>query len=187
MWDRKARGVFAALALIVAASLTWLVHPNYEATVETNDASMYILSAQSILSGQGYGYLGQPFTIRPPGMSMLLAPILAWRGLDFGAMHLLIGLFGAVGVLFLFAWMRPRVGDAVAAALAVFVWLNPGYRHFWNQVMSDVPGMALTIALLLIGDDRTGAVPGRATFCSESAWASRPMCARSWSSCFPRS
>lgn len=149
-WDRSTKIVFFALAAVLLASLPWLVHPYYEANIETNDASMYILSAEALLSGQGYAYVGQPFTVRPPGMSVLLAPILAWRGLDFGAMHLLVNLFGAAGILALFAWIRPRVGAFVAAALGLLVWLNPGFRHFSNEVMSDVPGVALTIVLFLL-------------------------------------
>jgi hypothetical protein len=149
-WDRRAKITFLALAALMLASLPWLVHPYYEADVETNDAAMYILSAEALLSGQGYAYVGEPFTIRPPGVSVMLAPILHWRGLDFGAMNLLVSLFGAAGILALFAWLRPRVGTFVAAAFGLFVWLNPGFRHFSNQVMSDVPGVSLTIVLFLV-------------------------------------
>jgi hypothetical protein len=149
-WDRTSKIVFAVLAAVMLASLPWLVHPYYEANVETNDASMYILSAESLLAGQGYSYVGQPFTVRPPGMSVLLAPILRFRGLDFGAMHLFVNLFGAAGILAMFVWLRPRVGSYVAAALGLFLWLNSGFRHFSNEVMSDVPGVALTFALFLI-------------------------------------
>lgn len=149
-WDRKSKIVFAALAFVMLASLPWLVHPYYEANVETNDASMYILSAQSLLAGHGYSYVGEPFTVRPPGMSILLAPLIYFRGLDFGAMHLLVNLLGAAGILAFFAWIRPRVGAYVAAGLGLFLWLNPGFRHFSNEVMSDVPGLALTFALFLV-------------------------------------
>src|SRR5262245_4388566 len=117
---------------------------------ETNDASMYILSAQALLRGEGYAYLGQPFIARPPGMSAMLVPILSSRGLDFAAMHALVGLWGIAGALLLYAWVRPRVGSAVAAALALCLWLNPGYQHLANQVMSDVPGTALVLAILLL-------------------------------------
>jgi hypothetical protein len=149
-WDKPSKIVFFALAAAMIASLPWLVHPYYEANVETNDASMYILSAESLLAGRGYSYVGEPFTVRPPGMSVLLVPILHFRGLDFGAMHLFVNLLGAAGILAMFAWLRPRVGSYVAAALGLFVWLNTGFRHFSNEVMSDVPGLALTFALFLL-------------------------------------
>jgi hypothetical protein len=149
-WDRRTKFVFIALAAAMLASLPWVVHPYYEANIETNDASMYILSAKALLAGQGYAYVGQPFTIRPPGMSVLLAPIIYFRGVDFGAMNLLVNLVGAAGILALFAWVRPRVGSFVAAALGLFLWLDPGFRHFSNEVMSDVPGLSLTFALLVL-------------------------------------
>jgi 4-amino-4-deoxy-L-arabinose transferase-like glycosyltransferase len=148
-WDRQSRFLLAALALLMLASLPFLVQPFYEVSDETNDASMYILSAQALLRGEGYAYLGQPFIARPPGMSLLLAPIVAWRGLDFAAMHVLVSLFGIAGALLLFVWARPRVGSAVASALALCLWLNPGYQHFSNEVMSDVPGAALVLAILV--------------------------------------
>jgi hypothetical protein len=148
--DRTRTIVCIALAFVMLASLPWLVHPYYEANVETNDASMYILCAESLLSGHGYSYVGEPFAIRPPGMSVLLMPILHWRGLDFGAMHFLVNLLGAASILALVWWMAPKIGSFVAAALGLFVWLNPGFRHFANEVMSDVPGLGLTFALFCV-------------------------------------
>ena len=143
-WNRPSRILFALLALGLLASLPFLVQPFYEVSDETNDASMYVLSAQALLGGEGYAYLGQPFIARPPGMSVLLAPILAWRGLDFAALHALVSLWGIAGVLFLFVWTRPRLGPR-----ALCLWLNPGYQHFSTVVMSDVPGTALVLAILV--------------------------------------
>ena len=148
-WDPRSRVLLAVLALVMLASLPLLVQPFYEVSDETNDASMYILSAQALVRGEGYAYLGQPFIARPPGLSLLIAPIVARRGLDFAAMHLVVSLCGIAGALLLFVWVRPRVGPAVAAALALCLWLNPGYQHFSNQVMSDVPGAALVLAILV--------------------------------------
>lgn len=149
-WDRTARLVFAALAVLFVASSFWLVHPWYEANVETNDASMYILSAQALLRGEGYAYLDRAMIIRPPGMSLAMAPLLAWRGLDFAALNWIANAGGIAGALLLFAWLRPRTGVWVAAAASLCAWFNPGWRHFSNQVMSDVPGTALFVASFLV-------------------------------------
>jgi hypothetical protein len=93
------------VALVAAAlgSLVFLVHPWYEATRETADASIYLLCAKSLLAGEGYSVLGQPFTVRPPGFSVLLVPVLAWRGLDFLALNLYVSLFGVAAVACLFS------------------------------------------------------------------------------------
>lgn len=132
------------------ASFGFLVHPWYEATRETADASIYLLCAKSLLAGEGYSVLGQPFTVRPPGFSVLLAPILAWRGLDFLALNLYVGLFGVAAVACLFVLVRPRLGTYAGLALAVLVWLNPTFRHLSNEVLSDLPGLFVLLACLLL-------------------------------------
>jgi 4-amino-4-deoxy-L-arabinose transferase-like glycosyltransferase len=140
----------AALGLVLLGSLPWLVHPWYVASHETNDAAMYVLAAKSMLAGEGYAYLGKPFTVRPPGMSAVIAPVIGLRGPDFGAMHLFVHLFGIAAILGLFVWIRPRVGSLVAASLGIALWLNPTFRRLSNEVMSDVPGLALLIALFFV-------------------------------------
>src|SRR5678815_2112858 len=87
-WDRRATAALLLLLLLCAASTAWLVHPWYEATRLTADGSIYLLTAKSLLAGEGYAVLGEPFTVRPPGFSLLLAPLLAARGLDFHALNL---------------------------------------------------------------------------------------------------
>lgn len=149
-WDARATWALCPLVLGALASLVWLTHPWYEATAETNDASMYILSAKSLLAGEGYAYLGQPFSIRPPGMSAMIAALIAWRGLDFYALNLFVGAFGVAGVALLFVFARARLGTLLAFVIAIAVWLDPGYRHMCNQVMSDVPGAALFLACILV-------------------------------------
>ena len=139
-----------ALLAVMLVSLVWLVRGDYEADIETNDASMYLLSSQAILRGEGYAYLGQPFTIRPPGMSVLFAPILATRGRDFGALNLLVSLFGVAGALILYYRALPVAGAWAAAGCALCLWFNPGYQHFCNQSMSDVPGIVFMLGSLLL-------------------------------------
>src|SRR5215831_18804377 len=72
-WDRPATLALVALLFVALSSLFWLVPPWYEAGDETNDASIYIACAKSMLAGEGYAYLGEPFTVRPPGFSALIA------------------------------------------------------------------------------------------------------------------
>lgn len=143
----------ALLACLVFGSLAWSVHPWYDAT---NDGSMYLASARALAAGQGYTYNESPFLIRPPGFSFLLAGLLAWRGTDFFALNLGVSLTGAVGVLLFQRWARTRLGDWLACAAALLLWFNPGYQRLCTQVMSDVPGQTLLVALFLLARSVAG-------------------------------
>jgi hypothetical protein len=149
-WDRSATLALLALVGVALASLVWLVHPWYEAGNETNDASIYIACAKSMVAGQGYAYLGEPFTVRPPGFAALIAPVIAWRGLDFHALNLLVSLTGVALVTCLFVFARARLGTWIALSISLAVWFNDGFRTLCCQVMSDVPGAALLFLYLLV-------------------------------------
>jgi hypothetical protein len=135
------------LAAALLASLPFLVHPWY---APSGDASLYLATTRSLLAGQGYSYLGEPFVVRPPGFSVLLAPVIAARGLDFRALNLTVALFGLVAALSLFAWARPRLGGPLAALVTAALWLNPGFRRLSNEILSDVPGLAALLGCLLL-------------------------------------
>lgn len=128
-------------------SLVTLVFPFYE---PRGDASLYILTAQSLLDGSGYSYMGEPFIVRPPGFPFLLVPVLATVGKSFLAMNLFVSLFGVAAVAFLFLYMRERLGDGLALVLSIVVWMSPALRVLSNQVLSDVPGLALLLGILLL-------------------------------------
>lgn len=144
-----ARPWFAPLivALAALATLAWRVHPWYD---PVNDASMYIACARSLARGDGYSYLGEPFTIRPPGFSALLAPFVAGHGFDPLVLNWLTSLFAVACLTLFFAWARSRTGTCVAAGLAALVWLNPLVERFANQTMSDLLGVGLVFACLLL-------------------------------------
>jgi len=149
-WDRPATITLLLLVFVCAASTVWLVHPWYETTTLTADGSIYILCSKSLLAGEGYGVFGIPFILRPPGFSLLIAPLLAARGLDFHALNLFVSAFGVAAVALLFALARPRLGNAAAACLGLLLWTNPGFQRFANQVMSDVPGLAFVLGCFLV-------------------------------------
>src|SRR5262245_58553474 len=144
-WARHAAWVLVALAL--ALSLPWLVHPWYD---PTNDGSMYIATARSLVAGDGYSYLGEPFRIRLPGFACLIAPVLALRGTDFFALNLTVSLWGALGVLAFHFLLRERLGLVLAVLVPLVLWFNAGYQRLCNQVMSDVPGWTLLVGCLLL-------------------------------------
>ena len=135
------------MALACLVSLVFWVHPWYD---PTNDGSMYIATARSLAAGEGYSYLGEPFRIRPPGFSLLLAPLFAFFGTNFTLLNLVVSLFGVLLVTALYFFCVPRIGWFLAVLVALCVWANPGFQRLCNQVMSDVPGTALVLVSLLV-------------------------------------
>ena len=146
-WDRTATRCLVGLILGAVASLGWLWHSHFHAH---NDASMYILVARNLLAGEGCTLLGQPFLVRPPGLSVLLMPLLAIWGTNFGVLNLFVNLFGIGAIALLFVFVRRRIGSGLAVCLAAGLWINPGFRVLCNQVMSDVPGLALGLLCLVL-------------------------------------
>jgi hypothetical protein len=148
-WTRRTWVVLALLVIALVAALPWFVTP-WHPIPGNRDGAMYLACAKSLVAGEGYSYLGEPFVIRPPGMSLLVAPIVATRGFDFEAINWLVSLFGVAAAAAIFAWCVPRVGGFVAAALAVTIWWNGTFQEFCNRAMSDVPGLATLFGCLLI-------------------------------------
>lgn len=146
-WSSRASVALAALIAGGLLSLIWLAHPYFE--VRT-DNSRYILLAGSLLAGEGYSYMGDPFTVQMPGFSLLLLPILAVWGTDFQALNLYGCLYGLACVALLFVYWRPRLGMLVSFCLAAAVWLSPGFQWLCHLVMSDVPGATGLVGCLLI-------------------------------------
>jgi len=110
---------------------------------------MYIATARALAAGEGYSYLGEPFRIRPPGFSLLLAPLFALFGTSFTLLNVVVSLFGVVLVTALYFFCVPRIGWFLAVLVALCVWANPGFQRLCNQVMSDVPGTAMVLVCLL--------------------------------------
>jgi len=144
---RTGRIALAALVVVLLVSLVWFVHPFYE---PVNDASLYILTARSILAGEGYSYQGVPFIVRPPGFSVLLAGVLGLFGTNFYALNLVVSLFGVACIAAMFVTFRRRLGTWTCLAMCLFVWTGSAWQRLCNQVLSDVPGAAMMFGCLLL-------------------------------------
>jgi hypothetical protein len=155
-WPRRERLALAVLVALCLATLPLTVHPWFD---PTPDASIYLVATRSMLLGLGHTYYGEPLWLRPPGFPALLAPIVAVCGTSFAALHAFVSLFGVLGVAALFAFQRARLGATAAWLVAASLWLLPAYQRLCNQVMSDVPGVALLLAVFLL-DRWAGRRPG---------------------------
>ncbi|MBY0277765.1 hypothetical protein K2Z84_20720, partial [Candidatus Binatia bacterium] len=145
--SRLDRALLLVLLVGTLASLPLTVRDFWDARP---DAARYLLAARALADGQGYTVMGEPFRLRPPGFSALLAPLVAWRGFDFELLNLCTSLTGVAAVVLLYLLVLPRTGAWIAFGVAVVAWLNPQLQALCNQVMSDVPALALALLALLL-------------------------------------
>ncbi len=145
--SRLDRALLLVLLLGTLASLPFTVQDFWDARP---DAARYLLAARSLADGHGYTVMGEPFRLRPPGFSATLAPLVAWRGFDFALLNLLVSLTGVAAVVLLNLLVLPRAGAWIALGVAAVAWLNPQLQALCNQVMSDVPALALALLALLL-------------------------------------
>ncbi len=143
--------VALALSLVMVVSLPWFVSTQYDGR---GDDAIYLLTTESMLAGEGYTFLGDPFVVRPPGFSALLMPVVAGMrsaegGIRFVLLHGYVHCFGILASLLLFWFAKPRLGVWISAALVLAIWCNPGFRSLCNRVLSDVPGLVFLLGVLL--------------------------------------
>lgn len=95
---------------------------------------------------------------------ILLAPIVALRGIDYSALKL-VGTFSfVVALFFLHRIVRHRAGDAAALAVMLAVGLNNIYIGYTDAVLSDLTFVAIVLITLWWIDRmiRTGTLFGQA-------------------------
>lgn len=118
------------------------------------DSALYILNAQNIAQGESYGAtLFIPNALNPihpgsypPGLPLLLAPVLAFAGLDLGALALVTyACFCAlVGVTYLLA--RLSLGPWPSLAVAALVAFNPLLAFVSGAIYSEYPFLLAVFA-----------------------------------------
>ena len=152
----------ALLALIAVASLSLLlfVDPYFQSMW---DAVLYALTSRSLLAGDGYAVFGEPFTLRPPGFTLLLVPVMALFGTDnWLALNLFTSFLGIVAIALLFVYLRPRLGTTLTFALCLGLWISPQYQSLCQVTLSDTAGLAALIGCLLL--DRRARATGNWTW-----------------------
>lgn len=142
-----ARRALLLLILLTVVSLYWFVDAYFEPMW---DAVLYLLTTRSLIAGDGYAVFGDAFTLRPPGFSLLLAPVMAVFGTDFLVLNLFVSLLGILAIALIFVFFHRRLGSAVAFALCVTLWISPQYQGLCNVALSDTVGLAAVIGCLLL-------------------------------------
>lgn len=132
------------------------------------DAAGYLLHARNLAEGQAYadtGYVRNPHyyfapEVYPPGLPLILAPVIAAFGLNALAMKmvmslLLVGLLGAVVLL-----VRGALPRTYLVGLMLLLGLHPYFWDFRQIALSDIP-FAIFTFLSLAAYSRAASAQGR--------------------------
>ncbi|MCB2228360.1 MAG: hypothetical protein KQH53_16900 [Desulfarculaceae bacterium] len=107
------------------------------------DFAQYIIHAKNLLSGQPYDagiFLPQVhFHNYPPGYPLMLAPLLAWGGLNLVLFKSLNLIFWPLACAALAAIARRRLGSPTDIYFFLFLLFVPWFFLFKQDVLSDVP------------------------------------------------
>jgi hypothetical protein len=148
--------LFAGLVLLAVAGYARWTPPARAGDLRPRpDALEYEAGARNLVRGGGYHLLveGRPYPPRyPPGLSVLLAPILFAR--DQGPGTGILGVFAAALLCIAFAMRATSLAAGPLAGLVAGLMLaaSPSHVRWSRAVMSDVPSAALVAlaALLLV-------------------------------------
>jgi len=117
------------------------------------DYSQYILHAQQLVQGQPYADLGYVYSAKnpvgprayPPGFPIVLVPALYLFDLNFVALKVTVALFFALALWAYWHIARTHLPRWWALGSLAFLALSPRMLKFSNNVLSDVPFLALTL------------------------------------------
>ncbi len=148
--------VILALLLVVGLTLFLAIRPGHP---WGGDFSLYIHHALNLIQGTPYGDTGYHFNpaypgvgppTYPPGLPLLLAPVIAFCGVNFTALKLVILVGWVTFVLMAYLCFRRDLPFPFVVALLAIVGLNHFAIPDVNSIGSDVPFMALLYAAIFV-------------------------------------
>ena len=156
-WIQRALWIAVFAPFVILALLRLQSSPR----LDEEDYAHYLLHAQAIADGREYmdiGFIRTPLSrftgpsARPPGLPLLLAPVVALGGVH-SPLIPLVGI--GLGLLFLVAASRgvaARESVPIAMAVGLMSGLQPNFVHFSTQAISDVPFAAMIWCVILVAD-----------------------------------
>ena len=118
------------------------------------DNARHVVLANSLADGRGMREINHPAAplhmITPPGLPLMLAPLVAVDGDGILAMKLLVLLLFAASGPLLFWLAKDRLGDRWALVAAVTLLTNASAIHFSHLIMQEVPYIFFTLGAALL-------------------------------------
>src|SRR5580692_5443156 len=161
---RKCRGEYLPrLFLFLAIAVCYYAMPNARPDLtrfNADDSEAYVALSYALAHGLGYtrNLVGGPYiphTTWPPGMAVLLTPVIAGTQLpvDWLSIKVFTILIGLGGLLVCWFYVR-RISQSAATAdlAALLLLLAPFYWLFSRMALTEVPTIAFVLAALLAVD-----------------------------------
>lgn len=132
-----ALGVYALYCIVFLVEPTW--RPEW-------DGAIYLLTGRALALGEGYTYLGQPFFLRPPGLSWMLSLLVDNDAYNFHTVNLWVMVCAVAMVVTVYIAIRPLHGTWMALAVALLSGTSPLFLGCFNRVLTEFPFTASLFA-----------------------------------------
>lgn len=119
----------------------------------TWDSAIYITLGKSLISGDGFKYMGYPHTKYPPIFPLLLSPIIGLFGDNFFLMRLVIVVM-ALGSVWLTYVLIKRISNDKFLAIFVMLSTAVSYPLFFEctRILSDIPYYFFSFGTLIFAE-----------------------------------
>ena len=144
--SRWAREPGAWVVAAASALYACVVVPHWQPTW---DSATYITLAKSLVSGDGYTYMGYDHTKYPPGFPLMLAPIVGVFGNSFLVMRCLVASCAVASIGVRYVLQRRAAGPWIAASAAAMTAASYALLFEATRILSDVPYMLVSLVALL--------------------------------------
>jgi len=150
---RRTKTLLWALVLVIALIISLLMMSGQLFFVFGFDTPNYILLAKSIALGHGYVDINNPafppHTQYPPGLPLLLAPVIYFLGYNLVWMHLIIVLFGLLSIYLIRPVFDPMDRGYRGIIIAVLMLTNYYFVFFTREILSEIPYMFFSLVAVL--------------------------------------
>lgn len=112
------------------------------------DEPDYVTRALSLVEGRGFAdENGRPSSIRPPGLSVILAPLFAFAGPNIFWARVLMCVLGALLVPVCYLLGRSLAGDRAGLLCAMGAMVFPNWVRYSGDLLADLLGATATALL----------------------------------------
>jgi hypothetical protein len=156
--DRRTRyGLLALIGILGAFHLATL-RAGHD---WSGDVCLYAMHSRNLLEGKPYaetGYLYNPRyaslgpRVYPPGLPVLIAPVIAVTGLNIPVLKIEMVLFYIAGLFAVHGLFQRRLAPEYLALLILFIGWNPVYWDAKDRVLSDLPFLFFSILALWLAE-----------------------------------